>query len=230
MPEILVKFQDKVVERVVTEKEHLTIGRTSDNDIVLDNRGVSRRHAQINFSPDGALLVDNDSLNGTFVNQAKVSEHFLKDTDIVTIGKFDLVYKDGEVDQQSPGDLEGTMVLSTKRQRQLVSRDQEARQLTNESGGSLLLELRGSEKVRHVLAQDVVSIGKGGLVDIPVRGFFVSKLQARVTREIDSFVIENVGRGGKTKVNGETVDHQELKNGDIVEVGKSTFRFIASSR
>ncbi|MFH2057055.1 MAG: FHA domain-containing protein [bacterium] len=230
MPEILVKFQDKVVERVVTEKENLTIGRTSDNDIVLDNRGVSRRHAQINFSPEGALLVDNDSLNGTFVNQAKVSEHFLKDTDIVTIGKFDLIFKDGVGGQASQGDLEGTMVLSTKKQRELVNRDQEARQMTSESGGSLLLELRGKDKVRHVLAQDTITVGRGGLVDIPVRGFFTSKLQARLVKEIDSWVLDNVGRAGKTKVNGEVIDRRELKNGDIVEVGKSTFRFIASSK
>ena len=229
MPEILVKFQDKVVERVVTEKEHLTIGRTSDNDIVLDNKGVSRRHAQIDFSPDGALLIDNDSLNGTFVNQAKVSEHFLKDADVVTIGKFDLVFQEGDDSPPDPGAMEGTMVLSTRKQRELVTRDREAKKMTSESGGPLLLEMRGKEKVRHVLAQTTTSIGRGGLVDIRAGGWFTSKLQARIVKEVDVYKIENTGRAGKTRVNGETVSHRELKNGDIVEVGKSTFRFIASS-
>lgn len=230
MPEILVKFQNNVVERVVTEKEHLTIGRTADNDIVLDNRGVSRRHAQIDFSGEGALLTDNDSLNGTFVNQAKVSEHLLKDADVITIGKFDLIFKNIENGQPNLGDMEGTMVLSTKRQKEMVDRDQEARKMTSESGGPLLLELRGSERVRHVLSEETTSLGKGGLCDVTTRGFFTSKVQARITREMDNYVIENCGRAGKTKVNGETVNHRELKNGDIVEVGKSTFRYIASSR
>ena len=35
MPEIVVKYEDKVIERVVSEKKRISIGRTSDNDIVL---------------------------------------------------------------------------------------------------------------------------------------------------------------------------------------------------
>lgn len=50
MPEIIVKYEDKVIERVVSEKKRLNIGRTSDNDIILENRGVSRRHAMIEFN------------------------------------------------------------------------------------------------------------------------------------------------------------------------------------
>ena len=68
MPEILVKFEDKVIEKFITEKKRITIGRTPDNDIVLDNRGVSRRHAQIEFGDNQAVIIDNESLNGTFVN------------------------------------------------------------------------------------------------------------------------------------------------------------------
>ncbi|MCX6831442.1 MAG: FHA domain-containing protein, partial [candidate division Zixibacteria bacterium] len=92
MPEIVVKFAEKIIERVVTEKEHISIGRTTENDIVLDNRGVSRKHAQIEFSDQGAVLIDNDSLNGTFVNQRKVTEQPLHDNDVITIGKYDLVF------------------------------------------------------------------------------------------------------------------------------------------
>ena len=51
MAEIVVRYEDKVIERVVTEKKRLSIGRTSDNDIVLENRGVSRRHATIEINP-----------------------------------------------------------------------------------------------------------------------------------------------------------------------------------
>ena len=72
MPEIIVRFEDKIIERVVAEKPRISIGRTTDNDIVLDNRGVSRRHALIEMGPGGqAVIIDNESLNGTFVNQRK---------------------------------------------------------------------------------------------------------------------------------------------------------------
>ena len=36
MPEIIVKFEDKIIERIVTEKKRISIGRTNDNDIVLE--------------------------------------------------------------------------------------------------------------------------------------------------------------------------------------------------
>ena len=73
MPEIIVKYEEKVIERVVSEKKRMSIGRTSDNDIVLDNRGVSRKHAQIEFNGEAAVIIDNESLNGTFVNNRKIN-------------------------------------------------------------------------------------------------------------------------------------------------------------
>lgn len=92
MPEVIVKFSDMVIERVVTEKDHISIGRTSDNDIVLDNRGVSRRHARIELSGVEPELIDLDSLNGTFVNGEKVNRRYLHDNDTISIGKFSLIF------------------------------------------------------------------------------------------------------------------------------------------
>lgn len=59
MPEIIVRYEDKVIERVVTEKKRISIGRTNDNDIVLENRGVSRKHALIEFNNNAAVIIDN---------------------------------------------------------------------------------------------------------------------------------------------------------------------------
>lgn len=119
MPEIVVKFADRVIERVVTEQEHLSIGRTSDNDIVLDNRGVSRHHARIEFGREGAEVLDLNSLNGTFVNQIRINRQILKDCDVVTIGKFDLVYHTESQAAGKMSDFDPTMVLETKKQKEL---------------------------------------------------------------------------------------------------------------
>ncbi|MEW5994866.1 MAG: FHA domain-containing protein, partial [Candidatus Zixiibacteriota bacterium] len=92
MPEIIVKFEDKVIERVVTEKKRISIGRTNDNDIVLENRAVSRKHASIEFNNNAAVVLDNESLNGTFVNNRRITEEVLRDEDVITIGKYQLIY------------------------------------------------------------------------------------------------------------------------------------------
>ncbi len=225
MPELIVKYGDKVIERVVTEKDHISIGRTSENDIVLDNRGVSRKHAQIEFSEQGALIIDNDSLNGTFVNNRKVNEHFLQDQDTITIGKFDLIFNHEALPAKKISDMEGTMVLSTKRQKELVVRDQQDKEVAAEYGGSVLLAMDGGKR-KHKLSEDTTTLGKSEFVNIPVRGFWVSKLQAKIVREGNSYSIVNVGRRGRTRINGVPTESVTLKNGDIVEVGKSVFRFI----
>ena len=54
----------------------------------------------------------------------------------------------------------------------------------------------------------------------------MSKLQAKIIKEGDAFTVFNLGRKDKTKVNGEPINSVTLKNGDIIEVGKSIFRFI----
>ncbi len=226
MPEIVVKFSDKIIERVVTEKEHISIGRTTENDIVLDNRGVSRKHAQIEFSDRGAVLIDNDSLNGTFVNQRKVTEQPLHDNDIITIGKYDLVYYADAQPVRKMSDMDGTMVLSTRKQKDMVEQDRQDKEMAGEVGGTILLALSDRGKAKYSLNQETTTLGKASYVNIPVRGFFVSKLQAKIIREGEAFTVYNLGRPDKTRVNGEPINSVTLKNGDIIEVGKSIFRFI----
>jgi pSer/pThr/pTyr-binding forkhead associated (FHA) protein len=112
VPEIIVKFADRVIERVITEKGFISIGRTAENDIVLDSRGVSRRHARIEFDAEGAELIDLDSLNGTYLNRKRVMRQELGNDDVITIGKFELVFlKDSRPSSESsdhaaPGELE----------------------------------------------------------------------------------------------------------------------------
>lgn len=226
MPEIVVKFSDRIIERVVTEKEHISIGRTTENDIVLDNRGVSRKHAQIEFSDQGAVLIDNDSLNGTFVNQRKVTEQPLHDNDIITIGKYDLVYYNDAQPNRKMSDMDGTMVMSTKKHKDLVEQDRQDKEMADEVGGTILLAVNDRDKTKYRLNQETTTFGKASYVDIRVKGFFVSKLQAKVVKEGEAFTVFNLGQRDKTRVNGEPVNSMTLKNGDIIEVGKSIFRFI----
>lgn len=66
----------------------ITIGRETDNDVVVDDAHASRHHLQIIYHNDGHYsLSDFGSLNGTFVNGQKISgEITLKPSDIVRIG------------------------------------------------------------------------------------------------------------------------------------------------
>lgn len=53
------------------------IGTAADNDLVLTDRAVSRRHAEIRMTPEGLLLRDLGSTNGTFINDVRITEAYV---------------------------------------------------------------------------------------------------------------------------------------------------------
>lgn len=226
MPEFIVKFEDKIIERVVTEKQRISVGRTPDNDIVLNNRGVSRKHAIIEFSNDSALIIDNESLNGTFVNNCKTTEEVLKDNDLITIGKFNVTYHQNAQKEDKLADLDGTMVLRTKKQKELLEKDKRGRELTERAGSSVLIGEAHTSTTEFTLNRPVTTFGKAHFVNIRIKGWFLPSIQAKIVKEKSGYTLVNLGRKNKTKVNGEPVQKCRLKNDDLIQIGKSIFRFI----
>ena len=227
MPEIIVKYEDKVIERIVTEKKRISIGRTNENDIVLENRGVSRKHAMIEFNDNAAVVIDSESLNGTFVNNRKISEEVLHNDDIITIGKYALVYHNETTHDNDVGSgFDGTMVLNTKAQKKLLENDSMERQIIEKYGGSVLLGVENSDFSEFRIDREVITIGKAKFVHINAKGFWLSGIQAKIVKEDHGFILVNLGKTGKTKVNGESTNQHNLKNGDLITVGKTTFKFI----
>jgi hypothetical protein len=73
-----------------------TAGRAQDADIFLDDVTVSRSHATIARAPEGWVISDSGSLNGTYVNRVRVDTHRLMAGDEVQIGKYRFVFVIGE--------------------------------------------------------------------------------------------------------------------------------------
>ncbi len=78
--------------RIHLDSEQITIGRHPDSDIFLDDVTVSRRHAEVRRVGDSFEVSDAGSLNGTYVNQARVENERLADGDELQVGKFKLVF------------------------------------------------------------------------------------------------------------------------------------------
>ena len=68
-----------------------SIGRSSENNIILDDITVSRHHALITISEQGVKIIDNNSTNGIYINNEIKSEHKLKSGDKIQIGKYSLL-------------------------------------------------------------------------------------------------------------------------------------------
>lgn len=67
-------------------KSVTTLGRSLDNDIILESSEVSRAHARIELQQDGMRIIDLDSTNGTRVNGRSVRSQGLKAGDEIQFG------------------------------------------------------------------------------------------------------------------------------------------------
>ena len=73
------------------------IGRDPEADIRLDAPDVSRKHAAFKKLGDQHVLEDLGSANGTYVNDQRIQSTILRDGDLIEIGKFLLVFANGQV-------------------------------------------------------------------------------------------------------------------------------------
>jgi pSer/pThr/pTyr-binding forkhead associated (FHA) protein len=79
-------------ESFALTQAEVTIGRSPESDVFLDDVTVSRRHARLVRRDDGYWIEDLGSLNGTFVNRRRVEAQALTDGDEVQIGKYKLTF------------------------------------------------------------------------------------------------------------------------------------------
>jgi ABC transport system ATP-binding/permease protein len=79
-------------------RKTMRIGRSADNDLVLSDLEVSRRHAELRRLPSGDYeITDLGSHNGTYVNGRRVSAQVLTADDIVGIGRSTFRLTDGQL-------------------------------------------------------------------------------------------------------------------------------------
>jgi adenylate cyclase len=74
--------------------DEASIGRATDNDIVLNDFSVSRRHAYLRREKDSWVLQDNQSTNGIRVNDRQVPRSVVADGDLAVVGTFQLRFRE----------------------------------------------------------------------------------------------------------------------------------------
>ena len=92
MSVIVVQRGPAIGQRFELSGERLTVGRSADADIMLDDVTVSRHHADLLAEGGGWVLADTGSLNGSYVNRRRIERAPLAGGDEVQIGKYRFVY------------------------------------------------------------------------------------------------------------------------------------------
>jgi type II secretory ATPase GspE/PulE/Tfp pilus assembly ATPase PilB-like protein len=112
-------------KQLVLGREPISIGRHSENKLVLADHLASRFHCVIEKAPDGYLLRDLGASNGTFVNGKKIKSAMLQPGDVVRVGTTDLVLVLPESENRPPAltDLEEVVELTEENEVEALSED-----------------------------------------------------------------------------------------------------------
>ncbi len=92
MAKLILSMDGLVLKEIPLNKERLSIGRKPHNDIQIDNLAISGDHAVVVTILADSFLEDLNSTNGTLVNGQPIKKHFLRNNDIIELGKYKLKY------------------------------------------------------------------------------------------------------------------------------------------
>lgn len=123
MLKIELTYQGAVLETFTTDSGKIQVGRNQQNDIQIDSLAVSGRHALIRKVMNTYVIEDLGSTNGTFVNERKIDKYELLDGDEIIIGKHSLIFHYLSANAPKANNLDQTMILDTRRQKELLSKN-----------------------------------------------------------------------------------------------------------
>jgi predicted component of type VI protein secretion system len=137
---IRLSLKGRPIRTYTFKQDVITVGRSPECDIVLDNPSVSREHCKLEMTPRGYYAVeDQGSANGVFLNDQPVKREFLMNNDVIRVGKFsmwtsydeDRRGSDDKGFQASPGAFAGTTVLSTNELEAMIETSKQAEDATS---------------------------------------------------------------------------------------------------
>jgi pSer/pThr/pTyr-binding forkhead associated (FHA) protein len=110
MNKVIINRGSFKLNEVVFEQGTTSIGRGSDNTIVLDDTAVSNHHAKIVTLFHTSYIEDLDSTNGTLVNGKSVQKRTLHSGDVVSVGNHQLLFQ-SDYSAQKESEISETVML-----------------------------------------------------------------------------------------------------------------------
>lgn len=98
---------------------------------------------------------------------------------------------------------------------------------TKDTPVSRILVLLDAERpIKYPLYKEVMTIGRADIADICISNGFLSRLHARVVSTPEGVFIEDIESKNGIRVNTKLTPRQELKHGDVIDLGRLRLRFI----
>lgn len=219
MAYIRIYLKETLKQQVELDRERLTIGRAQDNDLVINDPGVSSHHAELVRDHSGYEIVDLGSTNGVFVNGKRVERQSLNYWDEIQVFNHVLKYmaSAGLEDEQDIGANDSKEAESDATMEVDVSNIDDLARLRQRKK-EVYLTLVQDPSVNHPVKKVNFTIGKGAKCDLPLKGFFAPRLAATIQHRSDGFYLLP-RRWVSTRVNGNSVrEPVRLSDGDRLQL------------
>lgn len=226
-PMIILKFRDREIDHWEFDRPSFRIGRTPDNDIVIDNLAVSRLHAVLEEEKGIYYVRDCDSLNGTVVNGKKVGRARLGNGDQISIGKHTICFRaQGGQAVPSGESVQGfdqTMIFEAHSKKPLNA-PAIAPQADAKRNPRLIVKTSYGDRVVE-LTNEPLTIGKDVDADVAIDGWFVAKHHVEIIRKHGRVVLRHLSGLRRVTVDGRPVREIELKDNDEIKIANEAFVF-----
>ncbi len=115
MSTIIVTHEDHEVDEFdfPADRDIITIGRRSSNDVCVPNLSVSGKHARISIEDGKARIEDLNSTNGTYINGRLIARQILQQGDEIIMGKIHLKFVNDAAASTTSGSSETASAVST---------------------------------------------------------------------------------------------------------------------
>jgi len=234
-------FGGQIKQEYELNKAEVSIGRNKSNDIVIENRGISGKHAVIQMDGEKFILKDLDSTNGTKLNGKKVTLVELTHGDHINLFKhtlnFVLVSTDNNVNDgdtvpshsANNVDPDATIMLDANHINNMVS-DYKPEKKAGEEKTSInqpLLEVTSADGVNTIpLSNKALLIGKNKNCDIQTGGWIFSPSISAVIKK-DMSGMYTIKPETPIKLNNKKIKNKHiLKNGDQILIRNTLIIFI----
>jgi transcriptional regulator with GAF, ATPase, and Fis domain len=147
------------------QKPHATVGRSSNNDIAIQDIRVSRHHATFHEKGNVIFVRDEGSQNGTFVNGALVEQKQIKAGDRVDVGAA-RIYLEKMPQMESEGDITWTGVDPDRLYQAPLPTETDRLERLQRIAGALNSEMR-LDRILNLIMDHVVELAQAE------RGFLV---------------------------------------------------------
>ncbi|MDD5688585.1 MAG: FHA domain-containing protein [Elusimicrobia bacterium] len=230
MPKIILKFGAAVIKEIPITNDVTTIGRKSDNDIVIDNPAISGHHAKIYKQDNSYFVEDLGSTNGTFLNETKIVKADLRNKGQIGIAKHTLIFINEETNVQPSEKKEAsgseTVVIDSAKLRELTGGKEGDSASQGEKVGTLKVIDGAVDQTEIELPGLLTYIGSGSQAQVKIKGMFAPALAAAISRRPEGYILKAI-KEGYPKVNTVPVNDQKiLTDGDMLEFGKTKMVFM----